>query len=175
MRARGQRLFAILLIGIGGIMLTANFIEIDSSEIFWPLVLILIGIWFIFRPGLSQYGEVVRLKIIGEINRDGDWELKDEEILMFVGELDFDLTEAEIPLGETSLRILAFVSELDLRLPEGVGLSLSVNAFVSNAGIYEPKQEYIFSGMNYTSDDYASAERKIRVVISSFVAEVKVR
>lgn len=78
MRKQGQRFLAIILIGIGGIMFVSNFLDIDSSDIFWPLVLILVGIWFIWRPRLSKDGEIFNLKIIGEIERDGDWQLQDE-------------------------------------------------------------------------------------------------
>ena len=174
MRSKGQRFFALLLIGVGLIMLAGNLFDFNVSELFWPLVLILVGIWFVFRPGLSNYGQDVVMKFVGEINRDGNWQVADEELWMFVGELDFDFSEAEIPEGETSIRILAFVSELDLRLPENVGLSISSNAFVVNANIFGDRQEFIFNGMNYLTDNYDSAERKIRFEITSFVSELKV-
>lgn len=174
MSSSSRKPIAMLMISAGVIILAANFFREDGSDIFWPLVLVLVGLWFIFGPSVFQ-NENFKLRFITNIQKYGNWQVKSQEMLAFVHDVDYDLTNAHIPKGETKITLMGFVTELNLRLPEDVGFSVTTNAFVTESKINEEKQEFLMRGMKYTSPNYESSERKIHFEINSFVVELSAR
>lgn len=174
MRNQGRTTVAIILILAGMIFLLANFFDYSGWVIFWPLFLIALGLYFIFLPNLGMGARDVDLQVFG-LDRFGEWQVKDEEIWMFVGDVELDFTDAIIPAGESSLRLLAFVGDLDVRIPAGVGFSMSSAAFVTDAKVNGHKKDSILVPYHYTSDGYERAERKVRLEVTCFVADISVR
>ena len=60
-------------------------------------------------------------------------------------------------------------------VPEGVGVSVSSTAFVTDARVLGQRQEGLLSPIRVVSDDYETAERKVRLELIFFVMELKVR
>ncbi|MDH5506087.1 MAG: hypothetical protein OEZ02_02570 [Anaerolineae bacterium] len=58
-----QKVLAIFLIAIGFILLAARLIHIDPHSLFWPLLLISLGLVFIFRPNRSLQPAPPRLSL----------------------------------------------------------------------------------------------------------------
>jgi len=85
------------------------------------------------------------------------------------------MTRAEVPEGETEIRVFGFVGDVDLLVPEGVGITVSSTAFVTDARVLGQKRESIVVPFHQASDDYETAERKIRLEVTSFVADIKVK
>jgi predicted membrane protein len=174
MRNRGQIILGILLNILGVMILAGYLLNFDPWKIFWPVALMLIGLWLIFRPRV-EFAKEVNIRPIGDIRRYGEWQVADEEIWTFVGDVNLDMTQAEIPTGETCIRILGFVGDYDLVLPKEIGFTLASTAFVSSLTVMGKKREVIFTTANYKSEDYETAERKVRLELTCFVAEVNVR
>lgn len=174
MFSSGRSTFAVFLIAAGAIMMFAIFTDRNTDGLFWPIALIFIGLWFIFRPRRSA-SENMRFRFATEIDEYGEWEVKDEEMFAFAHDVDYDLTDAGIPDGETHIRMTGFASDLTLRVPEDVGIAINTNAFSTESKIHGDKQDYVMTGLNYTSPNYDTAARKLRFDITSFAVEVKVR
>jgi len=174
MQNRSVRILAYILIGLGTYFLLDNFIAYDLSDLFWPLVLIALGLWFIFRPKMVRDGSEARVKIIGDIDLDDEWTGQGQEIWTFVGEVNVDMARLELPPGETQLRLIGFVCDLDARTAEGVGLALTSNAFVSEVKLLGDKRDTFLSSVNYSTPGYEQAERKLRVEVTCFVADIDV-
>lgn len=177
MRDRGQVFIGAAIILAGLVFLIGNQFNINVWAFCWPTALILLGVWLLVRTqrGVPDTGVRQRLLILGDMHRDGAWQVADEEIWVGVGDVDLDMLEAEVPLGETRIRILGFVSDVDILVPEGVGVSVSSTAFVSDAKVLGKKREGILVPVDVVSDDYETAERKVRLETTCFVSEVKVR
>lgn len=173
MRKQSRTWLAVFLIVLGAVMLIALLAGKDAGSLFWPLVFIFVGAWFIFRPSLDMGS--MKLRFATEIDQFGEWEVESQEILAFAHEIDYDLTDATIPEGETKIQLTGFATELTLRVPEEVGLVINTSAFNTETKIYGDKQDYVMTGLNYRSPNYAQAERKISFDIYSFAVEVKVR
>ena len=94
---------------------------------------------------------------------------------MFVGDVELDLVHADLPDGETTLRIYGFVGDVDVTLPPGVGLSYTSTGFVTDARVNERKLEGFVIPFSYSSDNYPAALKRIRLETFFFVADVKVR
>jgi hypothetical protein len=162
----------VLLIAWGLLVLVSNLLDIPFWTICWPTMLILIGVWMILAPRLTPPGAL--LKFVGDIRREGEWQVQEEEIWNFVGDLHLDFRQANIPSGETLLRLTGFVGDVELRIPKEVGLAISSSAFVSDTSVYGSKDDTIGIPFSYQSAGYAEAERKLRVELKHFVVDLDV-
>jgi predicted membrane protein len=175
MRNQGQLMLGLVVVVFGVALLVGNLLDVDLWALLWPSALILLGLWVLLRPQLVGSDVAVRQKLLGSIRRSGAWQVSDEEFWLGIGDVKLDLTEAEIPTGETRLRAWNFVGDVRLDLPEDVGVSLNVNALVVDARMFGKKRESFLVPVNMTSDDYETAERRIRLETTGFVGDVRVR
>lgn len=175
MRSQGQLIAGIAIILIGLVILFGNIFNINLWGICWPTALILLGLWLLLRPRMVSPGTHVSFVLIGDVNRDGAWEVIDEEFWMLVGDIDLDLTQAQVPVGETRLRVVKFVGDLEVLVPADVAVALDVHAFVSNVKAFGERSENFLAPVHLTSDGYAAAERRVRLDVLWFAGEVKIR
>ena len=175
MSNKGQLYMGAVLVLIGVIFALGEFFDISIGRFIWPLALILLGLWLVIRPQMVGSDTTVRQKILGDIRRKGAWPVTNEEIWLGVGDVRLDMTEADIPLGETKLQIYGFVGDVALRVPEGVGVAVSSRAFITDAKVLGQKQDHFLSPVHLTSDDYETAERKIRLETGFFIVDLKVQ
>jgi predicted membrane protein len=175
MRNQGLLLISIALIVLGLVFLGGQVFDLDAGAVCFPAGLILLGAWLLLRPWLVKPEAGLRAILLGDIRYDGTWQLADQEIWLFVGDVNVDVTQAEIPFGETLIRVYGFVSSVRLLVPEGVGVSVSSTAFLTSANVLGRKRDAFFSTARFASDGYEGAERKIRLEPTFFVADVKVR
>ncbi|MGA9348921.1 MAG: cell wall-active antibiotics response protein LiaF [Anaerolineae bacterium] len=175
MRNQGQMLFGILIILVGLMFLLGSVFDVDVGDLCFPAGLILLGIWILFRPRLVGPDTALWLRVFGPIRRRGAWQVADEEIWLFVGDVRLDMTQAEIPLGETRIRVFGFVGNVRLVVPEGVGVSVSSMAFVTDARVLGQRRDGFLVPVHLTSDDYETAVRKVHLETMSFVADVRVK
>ncbi|MBN2551102.1 MAG: cell wall-active antibiotics response protein [Anaerolineales bacterium] len=174
MRNTGYLVMGGLLILFGIMLILGQAFQINFWAICWPVGLILLGVWLLVRPKFVPAGEV-NISPLADIHRSGPWAVAPEEFWTFVGDVDLDMTQADLPAGETRLRLFGFVNDIDLYLPPGVGFSLASTAFLSEARLLGKKQESFFIPLEFTSPDYDLAERRVRLEVFCFVADLKVK
>jgi len=162
------------IILIGFISLVNAIFHINLWDFFWPIVLIGLGTLLLLRPQMVTPGTNVRFIPLGDIHRSGTWQVTPEEIWTFVGDIDLDLTKAEIPPGETKIRIVGFVGDIDVLVPQGIGFNISGWAFVTDGKAFGQRVESFFSPIQMTSPNYEAAERKVCLETSYFVFNPKV-
>ena len=170
-----QATAGIAIIVIGLLFLLSALTGFNLWGLICPAALILIGVALIVRTRRVDSNTDFSVKAIGDIRRRDGEKLKNQEIWVGIADVDFFPAEPDIPTGETRLRLLGFVGDLDLRIPEGVGLSIASLAFVTEAKILGNKTSNIVTPFEYASPGYAEAERKIRLEATFFVADIKVR
>lgn len=175
MRNQNQFYLGIMVVAVGVVLLLANIFRIDIGIFCWPAALILLGVFLLLRPRMVEPGTEFTQKFLGEMERYGEWEVVDEEMWYFVGDINLDMSEAHIPSGETRIRALGFVSDVDVRLPKDVGLAVSSTAFVSDVKLFTHKEESFLAPLRYETENYKLAERKIRLDVTSFVSDINVR
>jgi predicted membrane protein len=175
MGKRGQQVLAISLIVLGGLLLAARFLSISPGRIFWPLVLVILGVILVVSPQSLRPSANSRFAFAGDYYFDESWEVQSQEFRMFAGDVEFDLTNAAIPEGETFIQVYCFAGDLDVRLPADVGVKIATNAFVTDAKINGEKKEFVFSGLRYKSEGYDEAARKLVFEWSSFASDISLR
>jgi predicted membrane protein len=175
MRNQGQILIGIVIIVVGLVFLIGGLLNIDTGILCLPTVLIVLGIWLLLRPWVAGRDTALGMAVFGPVRRAGTWQVADQEIWLLVGDVNLDVTEADIPLGESRIRIFAFVSTIRLLVPEGVGVAVVSTAFLTDANVLGKKREAFLTTTYITSEGYETAERKIRLEPTLFVADVKVK
>jgi hypothetical protein len=174
MRNQGQIFLGGLLIFLGILFLFGTVFRINIGAFCWPSGLILLGGWILLRPRMVAPGTPVHVTLLGSIRREGSWRVASEEFWLLVGDAKFDMTQADIPAGETTLRLFGFVGDAALTVPPGVGIAVSSTAFVTDLKILGRQNESFVMPYSFTSDDYATAERKVRLEVTHFVVSVRV-
>ena len=162
-----------ILIAFGVLQIISYFLDINFLAILFALSLIILGIILLLRPNLGFPGPGTKFRPICEISRHMDWTARNEEIWMFVGDIQLDLTRAEIPPGETIIRIFGFVGDIELLSAPDIGLSISSAGFLNQTNFLGQKREVFFSPVSYKSDNYPEFERRIRLEYLGFVVELK--
>ncbi len=175
MRNQGQILVGITIIVLGLVFLIGALLGVDAGVLCVPTVLILLGVWLLLRPWIASPDTAFQVELFGPVRRAGTWKVASEEIWLFVGDVNLDATQAEIPLGETRIRVFAFVGTIRLIVPEEVGVAVASTAFVTDAKLFGQKRDMILVSAPLASEGYEAAQRQIRLEPTMFVADVKVR
>jgi hypothetical protein len=169
MSNRGQIIIGVGLVLFGAGLLLANILHINFWAICWPVGLIVVGVLMLWRPPfMSEW------HFAGNILRSGAWQVQNEDIWLFAGDVKFDLRQAVIPPGETVLRVTAFAGDVDLIAPRDVGVTVAASGFVVNARLGAEKLERFVSTAALETPDYAVAERKLRLIALHFAGDVDV-
>jgi predicted membrane protein len=174
MRKQNLMILGVVLVALGLLGVLGGILRIHWGAIFWPLALIALGAWMILRPRLAPEGVTVSQRVLGDIRRDGPWQVVPEEFSMVLGDVKLDMTEAAIPDGETGLRVLHILGSTKLKLPEGVGLDLSANVLIADVKFLGVKHEGFATPLHLVSEGYDSASKKIKLQVNSVLGDVRV-
>lgn len=166
-----QRVFAIGLILFGGLMILSNFMDISFGKVTWALIIIFAGVILITRPDIF-HSEGVLYKMISDFSLDESWTVKDYTLRAFISDIDLDLEFAEFPEGETNFNISCFVGDITITKPDDVGLKIRTSSFLTDSKVRGSKGEIFFSGLDYQSEGYEEALKKMDVQLNGFVIEV---
>jgi len=174
MRNRAQITVGIAIIVYGCLLLISNLLQINLWSYLWPLALIGLGVWVLLRPRRSP-GAQTKFRLLSETRRRGKWTVRAEEVWSFISGFDLDFTEALIPAGETTLRYHGFVGDIDLKAPDDVGLSVTSTAFFTSVKAFGVEQDCLLTGYETQTSAYRDAERRIRIELLHFVADLNAR
>ena len=176
MRNRGMALIGALLMIVGVLLLLSSLFDFNLWAVCFPLGLILLGVFVLFRPRLVGPDTTSHIAFVDEAERTGPWALANEEHWAFVLDGTFDLTQADIPPGETLIRAFGFVNDVDIVVPADVGLALDLASFVTSLKVDGGAEEDTFlAPIHWRSDGYKGLERRVRFELTQFVGDVKVR
>jgi len=125
----------------------------------------------------SDPGVLNRSGFIGDIHLGHDyWELKPMNISHFIGDTVLDLTKAQIPPGETKITVSSFIGDVKVFIPNDYELGVHVisSAFLGDAAVLDRKEGGMFRNMDVQSPYYQETDKKIRLVVSTFIGDLRV-
>ena len=163
MQNKWQILIGSTITLIGLAFLIGAIFDIDVGTFCFPVGLILIGVFMLLRPRLIGPKTGTQFRLLGDVRRYGRWQVTDEEIWLGVGDVRLDLSEATIPTGEPRIQIFGFVGDVDLIVPQGIGVSISSWAFVTDGKVFGKKEESFVTPLTVESEDYETAERRVQL------------
>ena len=96
MRNQGMALIGALVMVAGILLLLSSLFDFNLWAVCFPLGLILLGVFVIFRPRMVGPDTKSHIAFVDEAERSGPWVLGNEEHWAFVLDGTFDLTKADI-------------------------------------------------------------------------------
>jgi predicted membrane protein len=175
MKLKAQVIFGAIIIIIGLAELLANVLDVNAGTVCFPTLLILIGLWILFGSRLLGLDAALKLRVFGAIRRKGAWVAHDEETLLFLGDVIFDMSEAEIPEGETHLGCYGFLGSVYLRVPDGVGVSVSSKQIMSDVRLFGERASGFLVPVDRRSEGYDQAARRVHLETMYFLGSVRVK
>lgn len=119
-----------------------------------------------------------RSSFLGDLHLGNDyWELKPMNVSHFIGDTILDLTKAQIPYGETKIQVSAFIGDVKIYVPSDMELEVSVisNSFIGDIRVFDRREGGFFKNMQVEPPRYRDAEKKIKLIVSMFVGDVRVQ
>jgi len=175
MRSNSLLIIGVLITAAGLVFLLSALLNISFLGICLPVAFILLGIWILLRPRVVKDNSDLRLLIFGDVKHRGVWQVRGEEVWLVIGDVRLDFSQAEIPLGETTYHVNAFISDIRLTIPEDVGVSISSLAFLNTVRLTGIKRDVFFVPFEYQSEGYADSQRKIRLETACFIADIRIK
>ncbi|OKP92160.1 cell wall-active antibiotics response protein LiaF [Paenibacillus sp. P32E] len=119
-----------------------------------------------------------RSAFIGDVHVGKDhFQLKNTNISQFIGDTVLDLTNAQIPYGETKINISAFVGDIKVYIPEDMDLGVKVNSssFIGDMQVLEQSRSGFMSSVQCNTPYYKEAGKKVRINVSAFIGDIKIK
>ncbi|WP_332631160.1 cell wall-active antibiotics response protein LiaF [Halalkalibacter flavus] len=118
----------------------------------------------------------MRKSLIGEIHYLGEaFELNDLTIWNGIGEVRIDLSKAIIPEGETVIVVQTLIGEIDFYVPEDLAVAIQATSTIGEVSLFHESHSGINQQLSIATKDYKQAQRRVKLILSTFVGEVKVR
>lgn len=173
---QGAILVGLALMLAGVIFLIGNIFNLNVWAYCFPLGLILLGVFLLMRPRMVGPDTNSQVMLIGELERSGVYEVKDEEFWSFIGDVNYDLTKADVPYGETTIRGFGFIGDVSIYAPADMGLAVDAASFVTSLKTDDGgKDDHFLTPVHWQSDNYKMAERKVRFDLTHFIGDIKLR
>ena len=126
----------------------------------------------------NHHDKINRSSFIGDIYYGQEaWDLTPMNISLFIGDTVIDLTKANIPDGETTIYVSSFIGDFKIFIPNDMQLEVSVtaSAFISDMKVLDRYESGLFKNLQAQTRDYADADKKIRIMVSTFIGDVIVK
>lgn len=174
----GRILAALVLIILGLLLLVSNLGLLTLRwDLFWPVLLILFGVWLIWRAFVPRPRNryAVAFAGMGEYRPDlSGKEIRREEFSHGMGDFDLDLTRATIPDGENFVHVSHGLGDLTILVPGGLAVRVQAKAGMGDVFVFGQNSEGIGPHVDFQSDDYATAARKLSIEASVGLGKVEV-
>ncbi len=175
MKNRGQIILGAVLTLVGLLLLLGRVLHVDLSAFCIPIGLIAIGAIILIRPYVVSPDTHLSFRPFAGINRRGDWRVQDEEIWIFVGDVNLDLTYASIPPGGARIRLYGFISDMNMTVPDSAPVRVASSAVVTDAKTPDGKEDHFFSTALWQTTEYESAEDRLDVDVVTFITDLNIR
>lgn len=116
-------------------------------------------------------------RFIGDIHLGNEyWELRPMNVSQFIGDTTLDLTKAQIPIGETRVYVSSFIGDVKVFVPNdmGVGIHVVSSCLIGDVKVLDQRRGGIFNQMSVETPSYADADKRVVLIVSSFIGDVRV-
>ena len=92
-----------------------------------------------------------------------------------IGDVNLDLTRAEIPQDKTNLRIMGLIGDVDFILPQNLGVSVMTKGLIIESKILGNHQDKFFSSTNTQSKNFTQSKKQLMIEISLLAGDVSIQ
>lgn len=191
-KSKSRELFwGLLLISLGAIFLLdkLDIMEVgDFFRIFWPVILIVIGLKLILNRNANGSAEsskknltlseqtVKYSKVFGDVKlRLDNQDFNGGSISATIGDIDIDLSQSNIKSGEKNLSLNGVIGEISVILPKTLKVSVKANVTVGDVKILDTADDGFFINRTYQSEGYETAKKKLYISVSQVIGDIEIR
>lgn len=176
MRNQGLIFIGMTLIAAGLMFLLSNVFDINLAAFCFPVGLILLGVFLIMRPRMLGPGTRSDVLFLGDWERTGEWAVGDEELWSFIGDINYDLTRAVVPKGDSTIRVTGFINDVEIFAPSAIGVAIEANSFITSFKSPEQvKEDNFLAPLRWQTANYQTADKRVLFQLTQFIGEVSVR
>ncbi|TVY05549.1 cell wall-active antibiotics response protein LiaF [Paenibacillus cremeus] len=163
----------------GYIMMIIGLLMIISGNLPLVIAVILISLGFFYNKTRKMhrvYKHLRKQSLIESIRWGKEpWILRNMSIWNVLGELQMDLTYAIPEQKETTIVLQGIIADVDLIVPEDVGLSVTASVLFGQMSIGFDKEAGVLNRMVWQSPNYWTADRQVKLEISYVVADIDIK
>ncbi|MFW5986512.1 MAG: LiaF domain-containing protein [Halanaerobiales bacterium] len=130
--------FILLLLGLALLARNIGYLDFNTA-IIWrlipPVILIFLGFNLIKGGAFSKKSSWAVMSGIEQ--KQSGWQLENKSYGAFMGGVELDLRNAEIPEGETVLDLTAVMGGIDIRAPENINIVLKNTSILGGAKLFQ--------------------------------------
>lgn len=141
----------VFLLGIGFLGNNLGWFTFNVWQVFWPVLLILLGISFLF--GFRNGGSRSNLAIMSGVERKNIWDLESGSYLAFMGGIDLDLRRANIPEETIHLNLNAFMGGINIVVPPDLAVACEGTAMLGGVEFFHKNSGGIISNLHEQQGD----------------------
>ena len=127
------------------------------------------------RPYLLGPDTLVIQKVTGPVRQEGPWQVTPAEIWLGAGDVLVDFSHAMVPPGETRIRVFAVLADVNMFVPNNIGVAVVTWAFMSDVRLFDQTEEGVVRSLQLASPNYQAHERRLLIEARCLVADVDVR
>ncbi len=166
----GQFFTAMIAIVVGVAFLGRNLGYFDFNislafNLFWPIILILIGI-NLLRGRAHSGGRGGRFTFMSgsKVSDSQPWKLESGSYFALMGGIEMDLTNAEITTGETVLDLTAIMGGIEVKLPKDSSVIYEGSAIMGGTSFKDKEDGGLISGrkIEQNIDEHTSSFIRIQ-------------
>jgi lia operon protein LiaF len=113
-------------------------------------------------------------RAVGHVEAAADLQVRDGVIATVFGDITLDLRDAELPVGETELRLLCWVGTVTVRVPPDLGLDVTAQSLLGSVRVLDRREEGLVNDIHVITPGYAERPRRLLMRLSTLVGEVTV-
>jgi len=175
----GELGVALGFIVVGLLLLAGNLgLFVFDWGMLWGLLLIGLGAWMVWRAFQpSQYAPATGTWFAGFGDYRPDLagkEIRKESFSHGFGDFDLDLTRAMIPEGQNAVRASHGFGDLTVSVPRDLAVRIKASAGFGDVQVFGQRAEGIGPRLDFESDDYVTATRKLDLEVNAGFGDVSV-
>ncbi len=163
----------LILMGLG--LLVKTIFGISIWAYLFPLAVIGAGLLFIFRPQMAGSDTQVNMMIFGDHRREGVWDVNRSELWVAIGSAKLDFSQANIPDGDTTIKIFGLINDVVLKLPDSVAAAVECGGLINTLKTVDSKQDQFFETTTYQTPAFETASRRVLISVAGLINDVKIK
>ncbi len=177
-QSKGEVFSGVLIVFLGLAFLGNNFGLIEFSfQMIWrialPVLLILFGINLI-RAKTGHNDKHFRA-VLGGLEKKGNWEVESGTYTVFMGGIDLDLRDAQIPLGETVLHINVMMGGVDIIVPKDLNVICEGSVYLGGMEMLDRSTGGIVGATTATQTGSDDPARTLYIKFTGLMGGIEVK
>ena len=186
--------FVLVILGLLFLLNNLDILDIgDVFSNFWPVVLIIVGLYLVFKKDTvskggegwdSSFGDkrytsseenVIESNTFGDLNVVLDSkDFQSGTIRTTFGDAKVDATQIGLSGDEKKLFVNTVFGDVKVSAPKDVAIKVSASNLAGDIKIFDEKRDGFNQRYTYESPEYSTADKKLYIVCSVTFGDIKV-